>query len=164
MQNKGDSLVKSMPAKKRRKLSQGEEWGRDVSVLNVLETGRQCSEISEDKRQKVCENFYGLADLEKEWEYMAQHIETTATKAVNPKGWRQKTHKYFLTNNGKRLQVCKNTFLTTLGNEEKFAHVVLEKITDKGIVKQDKRGAGSRCRLWQGMKKNGENLSLTAYW
>ena len=68
---------------------------------------------------------------------MARYIETKKSKTGKPKGRRRKTHSDLLTHNGRRFKVCKNTFLD-LG--DKFFRVVLEKITDTGIVEKDKRG------------------------
>ncbi|XP_035828197.1 uncharacterized protein LOC118478520 [Aplysia californica] len=61
----------------------------------------------------------------KEREFVARHIETTEPKVGKPNPRRSKTHAYYLTVNGKRLKVCRNTFLATLGISEKFIRVVL---------------------------------------
>ena len=139
-----------VPARKMKKGCVGNE---------CLRTGRKCSEISEIDREKIFEEFYKLADLHKEREFVARHIETKAPKYSKPTGRRKKSHVYFLTNNGKRLQVCKNTFLATLGIGEKFARVVLTKITDTGIVAEDKRGGRQSQKIIEAENQQREKIN-----
>lgn len=139
-----------VPARKMKKSCVGNE---------CLRTGRKCSEISENDREKIFEEFYKLADLHKEQEFVARHIETRDPKHRKPTGRRKKSHVYFLTNNGKRLQVCKNTFLATLGIGEKFAQVVLAKITDTGIVAEDKRGGRQSQKIIEAENQEREKIN-----
>ena len=90
---------------------------------------------------------------------MARHIETVKPKAGKSSSHRKKTNVYHLTNHGKCLQVCKNTFLATLGIEEKFAQVVLEKIRDTGILDEDKRGGKQSKQIWVTEEQQKEKIS-----
>ncbi|XP_012940161.1 uncharacterized protein LOC106012278 [Aplysia californica] len=127
--------------------------------MECTRAGRQCSGITETDRREIFQDFYKLADLQKEREFVARHIETTEPKVGKPNSRRSKTHAYYLTVNGKRLKVCRNTFLATLSISEKFVRVVLSKITETGVVEEDKRGGRQSEQMKTREEQNRDKIS-----
>lgn len=126
-----EKTKKVVPPRTMRKACQSKECTR---------AGRKCTLISEDDRGQIFLDYYRLADLQQQREFVARHIQNKEAKLKKANSRRNKSNAYFLTVNGKRVQVCKNTFLGTLGISEKFVRVILTKLTPTGIVEEDKRG------------------------
>nr|XP_045595540.1 WASH complex subunit 2-like isoform X2 [Procambarus clarkii] len=98
-------------------------WPQDCSRCPLKCNAR----ISEDDRQKIFAEYWGLADYNLQREYLAAHMQRE--EKLGPSGLLRTVILYFLTcGNTSKLQVCRQFFLKTLDVSEKASRIVLEKM------------------------------------
>ncbi|XP_032373999.1 uncharacterized protein LOC116690887 [Etheostoma spectabile] len=81
-------------------------------------SNRLCNEINEETRKKVFDEFWQQMDWAQRKLYVSQQVDrdpVERSRAVGAQSRRSVSHRYHLMVNGKRKQVCKNMFLSTLG-------------------------------------------------
>ena len=74
---------------------------KESAGTECLKAGRQCTEILGESRLKIFEDYYQLADIEKQQNFMARHIETKQPKTGKARGRRHKTHRYCVSHSGR---------------------------------------------------------------
>lgn len=136
------------------------------------ETCRQkCyQKITESQRQQLFNEYYNLADLHRQWQYLGRYLDKTVPKRrsiSNPPIYKYKDRaafvverqrsrknnvKYFLQTDKERLHVCKNIFLATFDITEHVIRTVCQKTDEKGVLVQ-KDGRGYRP-----FRKENQNL------
>ena len=104
---------------------------------------KQCVRISEDDRRDIFDNFWKNMTWDERKVYVNSLV---GTEQVNQRtvenSRRSNSYRYFLIKKDERISVCKNMFLSTLGNGEKSVYAWLEgsasgipnKRIDKGNV------------------------------
>ncbi|CAG4996526.1 unnamed protein product [Parnassius apollo] len=121
--------------------------GRKVGSLcnnleNCTKQGLYCYRFNEQIRENIFMDFYSLADLTLQREYIVRFVEkkpvgrkTTATESR-----RKFTNCFYLPLNDEKQKVCKKMFLNTLGISEKTFRTALQKLKNTGVVEKDRRG------------------------
>ncbi|XP_053640883.1 uncharacterized protein [Cherax quadricarinatus] len=98
-------------------------WPQDCSRCPLKCNAR----ISEEDRQKIFAEYWGLADYNLQREYLAAHMQRE--EKLGPSGLLRTVILYFLTcGSNNKLQVCRQFFLKTLDVSEKASRIVLEKM------------------------------------
>lgn len=108
--------------------------------------GRSCGKFSEDIRQLIFENYYKLANIQVQREYIARHVKQVKKKCsttTNLKSRRENTNLFFLPLAGNTVQVCRSFFMNTLNVSEKVIRTVLAKMDSSGFIEKDNRGGRS---------------------
>ena len=122
------------------------------------EIATRCSEISDKQREAILEEYYDIADLNKQRQFLADSIDTVdvkSRKVLSHVSRRNSTRKYFLkSESGDKICVCKEMFLKTLGIAERQVRTAIEKRSISGIVEVDKRGKNGR------MTKDNEKIKM----
>nr|CAH7721344.1 unnamed protein product [Callosobruchus chinensis] len=110
--------------------------------------GKQCPEIDEEQRKKLFSDYYNLADLTRQRNFLIHHVtkENVKRKTVSTKSRRTCTLRYFFTVGNNRLPVCKTFFLNTLGISERSVQTALHKTSEVGMLEKEKRGGRQRCQ------------------
>lgn len=109
--------------------------------------------LTEPQRQRIFDEYYSLADLHQQWQYLGQYMDKSGpkqrTRLLNErKRLRRSNVKYYLPSGTERLHVCKNMFLATFDISVHTALTVIQKTDDQGIlVKKDGRGGYRLKRL-----------------
>ena len=85
--------------------------GRCVNKCNVI--------LSDDDRDKICQNYWKMGDMQKQRDYIANHVVIKVYSRKTPGSRRNMTIHYFFTVRDKRVKVCKAVFLKTLCIGEK---------------------------------------------
>ncbi|KAK2845021.1 hypothetical protein Q5P01_011680 [Channa striata] len=91
---------------------------RCTSIACKKASNRLCSEINEDARQKVFDEFWQHMNWTQRKLYVAGHVDcepVERSRTVALQSRRSISLRYHLLVDGKRKQVCKNMFLSTLG-------------------------------------------------
>ncbi|CAH1126521.1 unnamed protein product [Ceutorhynchus assimilis] len=111
-------------------------------------TGKKCSEIEDQQRERLFSDYYSLANLTRQRDFLIHHVtkEDINRKTVKTKSRRTSTLKYCFTVDHNRLPVCKKFFLNTLGISEKPVLTALHKTSDMGILEEEKRGGRQRSQ------------------
>ncbi|XP_051263630.1 uncharacterized protein LOC127367642 isoform X1 [Dicentrarchus labrax] len=81
-------------------------------------SNRLCNEINEDTRKKVFDDFWQHMNWAQRKQYVAGQVDcdpVERSRAVGSQSRRSVSLRYHLMVDGKRKQVCKNMFLSTLG-------------------------------------------------
>ncbi|XP_042346370.1 uncharacterized protein LOC121946032 [Plectropomus leopardus] len=81
-------------------------------------SNRLCNEINEEARKKVFDEFWQHMNWAQRKLYVAEHVDrdpVERSRAVGSQSRRSVSLRYHLMVDGKRKQVCKNMFLSTLG-------------------------------------------------
>nr|XP_020496085.1 uncharacterized protein LOC109988839 [Labrus bergylta] len=105
---------------------------------------RLCDEIDEDVRKKLFDEFWHGMNWPQRKLYVSGQVDcdpVERSRAVGPRSRRSVSLRYHLLVDGKRKQVCKNMFLSTLGIRE---WSVLN-WAQKGATKKNKLNAVSQC-------------------
>ncbi|CAH0553939.1 unnamed protein product [Brassicogethes aeneus] len=104
--------------------------------------GRMCMKFSEDQRREILQDFYSLANLQQQREYLARHIQVKQTKQKTTQdvSRRNKSNLYYLPLSGEKVCVCKIFLLNTLNISEKTMRTSLGKIKETGIMDKERRG------------------------
>lgn len=119
-------------------------------VVDVLKCNAR---ISEEDRQKIFAEYWGLADYNLQREYLAAHMQRE--EKLGPSGLLRTVILYFLTQGkDKKLQVCRQFFLKTLDVSEKASRIVLEKMV-RGELGSDS-GATSPLGIIRPLSAQGE--------
>ncbi|KAK3932370.1 4-diphosphocytidyl-2-C-methyl-D-erythritol kinase [Frankliniella fusca] len=109
---------------------------------------RKCHEhITDDVGELIFTEYWQQGDHNKRVAYVAARIEWTEVERKrpredDPKRQKEQTFKYFLEVNKNRIQVCRSTFLNTLGETDRFVRGVTENKarSGSGITTDDARG------------------------
>lgn len=102
--------------------------------------------ITEHQRQQLFDNYYNLADLHQQWQYLGRYMDKTVPKQRSrlvdePKRMRRNNIRYYLQTDTERLQVCTIMFLATFDISKDTAFTVVQKTDDQGVlVQRDGRG------------------------
>ena len=100
----------------------------------------------EDQRLNLFREYYALANVESQWQYLANHMDTSVPKSrtkyrirkkkgkasIEPLVIRNRTNnvRYFLNINKERVRVCKDTFLATYDIGSNTIKTVVQKTND----------------------------------
>lgn len=94
----------------------------------------QCTKIiSENQRQQILKYFYGLGDINLQRLFIQKCVEQVTDGSEN-----SVYHRYFFTINGRRSQVCKLFFLSTLSIKPNLITEALDIVFDDKPVEDDK--------------------------
>lgn len=106
-------------------------WPQDCSRCLL-----KCNErISEDERLTIFQEYWGLADYDRQRSYLANHMKRE--RKMGSSGMMRTIILYFITKNKKKLQVCRQFFLKTLDVSEKASRIVLEKMVKGEVFNPD---------------------------
>lgn len=102
--------------------------------------------FTEDQRQHIFDNFWGLQSHVKQWGYIASYVRASPVQrrsvvieeGTEPK--RKFTYCYNLPFEGLDKAVCPNFFCGTLGVNRQWVRTAMKKKMRKGVVTPDKRG------------------------
>lgn len=117
---------------------------------------QRCSfKINEETRQNIFDGYWGLADLQRQREYIIRH-----TQEIKPKYRYSCTHEFRNLNRafyfevaGNKVRVCKSFFKATLDVSNTSITTALAKKHENGIVATDLRGKhGNQMKIDQGIK------------
>lgn len=90
----------------------------------------ECSDFTENDRQKILDDFYGTEALQLQREYSARFVNTTETKRITSakeKSRRNFTIHYCLPKESTEKSVCKTFFLNTLCITKRNVRTALQK-------------------------------------
>lgn len=109
------------------------------------ETCRQLcrSRVNEQQRQAVFDEFYGLGDTNRQWEYIAQRlgrIQPKYRQKKNPNSSRNFNISYNFLIDGNSVTVCKTMFTNTLNIGDGVSLTALRKCKDGVLIESDQRG------------------------
>lgn len=114
--------------------------------------------ITECQRQRLFDEYYKLADLNRQRQYLGMYMDKTVPKqtsiteprlykykvksrpVVEPQRNRGSNIQYYLPTDTGRVKVCKTMFLATFDISQSAALTVVQKTDDQGIVQKDGRG------------------------
>ncbi|CAL4060036.1 unnamed protein product [Meganyctiphanes norvegica] len=106
-------------------------WPQDCSRCLL-----KCNDrISEDERLTIFQEYWGLADYDRQRAYLANHMKRE--RKMGSSGMMRTIILYFLTKKKKKLQVCRQYFLKTLDVSEKASRIVLEKMVKGEVFNPD---------------------------
>nr|XP_020465340.1 uncharacterized protein LOC109965575 isoform X2 [Monopterus albus] len=115
-------------------------------------SNRLCSEISEETRNKVFNEFWQHMNWAQRKLYVVEQVDrdpVERSRAVGSRSRRSVSLRYHLMVDGKRKQVCKNMFLSTLGIGEwsvlSWAQKGARKRSKSNENKLEKRQAAPQC-------------------
>ncbi|XP_067456786.1 uncharacterized protein [Thunnus thynnus] len=115
-------------------------------------SNRLCNEINEDTRKKVFDEFWQHMNWAQRKMYVAGQVDRNAverSRAVGSQSRRLVSLRYHLMVDGKRKQVCKNMFLSTLGIGEwsvlNWAHTGKTRKTESNENRLEKRQVVPQC-------------------
>lgn len=115
-------------------------------------SNRLCNEINEDTRKKVFDEFWQQMNWAQRKMYVAGQVDRNAverSRAVGSQSRRLVSLRYHLMVDGKRKQVCKNMFLSTLGIGEwsvlNWAHTGKTRKTESNENRLEKRQVVPQC-------------------
>ncbi|CAJ1062983.1 uncharacterized protein LOC122881504 isoform X1 [Xyrichtys novacula] len=123
---------------------------RCTSSVCKKASNRLCREIDEDIRQKVFEEFWQGMNWAQRKLYVAGQVDcdpVERSRAVGSQSRRSVSLRYHLLVDGKRKQVCKNMFLSTLGVGE---WSVLN-WAQKGATNMKKKQSGNKLEMVQAL-------------
>ncbi|XP_046663228.1 uncharacterized protein LOC124356119 [Homalodisca vitripennis] len=90
---------------------------------------RQCLQISEADRIRICSDFHNLGDRDLQRAFISRQIRQYDLQQTKfPRSHRSKTNYYYLPNaDGEDVNVCQKMFLNTLNISEKVMRTALAK-------------------------------------
>lgn len=123
--------------------------GREIRPPCLENCYLKCAtRMSQEDREKVYNEYYGYANIEKQRRFIAMHVEYikgTDNKTSNPT--RGLNLAYYLTINGTRLRVCKRMFRGTLDISDKIPQSALRFFDTHGNkLRDDLRGGNQYVR------------------
>ena len=136
--------------------------GKEMRAICTERCRLKCYQnCPEDQRLNLFREYYALANVESQWQFLANHIDTSVPKCrrryqipkknrkahTEPLVIRNRTNnvRYFLNINNERLRVCKDTFLATYDIGSHTIKTVVQKTNDQGVlVSGDCRGVHTR--------------------
>lgn len=127
------------------------------------ETCRQkCyQKITNTQRQRLFDEYYSLADLHRQWQYLGRYMDKTVPKqtsitkpriyktkeraavVIERQRMRRSNIRYYLQTDTERLKVCMTMFLATFDITKEVTFTVVQKTNENGVLVQ-KDGRGSR--------------------
>ena len=127
----------------KRDISSSEEYNQARNTI-YHRCGRclnKCNDIlSDDDRDKICQNYWKMGDMQRQRDYIANHVVIKANSRKTPGSRRNMTLHYFFTVLDKRVKVCKAVFLKTLCIGEKTVTYTISHRSDTGQSAKDGRG------------------------
>ena len=123
-----------------------------------------CYDKFDDEQRKILfDEYYQLADVSRQWEYLGKHIDKNVPKRKPgmrrykkanrvptpvPTKKRGNNNRYFMRNeNDEQLRVCKTMFLNTFDISEAVVESVIRKTNDEGdLIDGDRRGRFSKYK------------------
>lgn len=103
----------------------------------------KCSaHISTEERLQLFNNYYDLASIQKQWQYIAHCTHRGSTKYQSPARRRRKlNYEYYFQVDHRRIRVCKTFLMRTLGISNTVIKTALRKCNEKGeLIMGDRRG------------------------
>lgn len=107
----------------------------------------ECSDFTENDRQKILDDFYGTEALQLQREYIARFVNKTETKrkiSAKEKSRRNFTIHYCLPKEGTEKSVCKRFFLSTLCITERNVRTALQKKKIQVLSKKRREVEGQK--------------------
>lgn len=130
---------KVMPAKKMRGVCSG---------IACKTRSLQCDAVTETLRQSIFQEYYSLASLHLQREFILRHVESGDKRRNSSNSTRrQKTNVYYLTVQGNRIKICKKLFLNTLAISDRTVRTALKKLTPSGTVEKERRGGRQSAKV-----------------
>lgn len=125
------------------------------------ETCRQkCwQKITESQRKRIFDEYYNLADLHQQWQYLGRHMDKTVPKKrsrfrdrgavmIDSHKTRGNNVNFYLQTDTDRLKVCKKMFLATFDIRQGVAYTVAQKTDEDGfLIQRDGRGGHLKRRF-----------------
>lgn len=109
--------------------------------------------LTASERQQIFDQYYNLADLHQQWQYLGRYMDKTVPKqkirfrdrpaVVRVHQTRRNNVKYYLQTDAERLRVCMKMFLATFDISHRVLLTVAKKTDEHGVLIQ-KDGRGSR--------------------
>ncbi|XP_012938881.1 uncharacterized protein LOC106011979 [Aplysia californica] len=128
-----------MPAKKMREACLG------VTCKN---RALECDTITESLRKDIFQEFYSLASLQLQREFILRHVvNSDKKKESSHQSRRQKTNVYYLTAQGSLVKVCKKLFLNTLAMSDRTVRTAFKKLTPSGTIEKERRGGRQSAKI-----------------
>lgn len=108
--------------------------------------------LTDSQRQRIFDEYYDLADLHQQWQYLGRYMDKTVPKqkirfrdrtaVVRVHQTRRNNVKYYLQTDTDRLRVCMKMFLATFDISHRVLLTVAKKTDEQGVlVKKDGRGS-----------------------
>lgn len=102
-----------------------------------------CSQkINLENRENIFSGYWGLADIQKQREFIVRH-----TERIKPKyryscteNYRSMNSAFYFNVDGNRIRVCKTFFKATLNINDRPIRTALKKTNGEGFIIDDKRG------------------------
>lgn len=125
-----------------KKVVSGKKVGSSCNLENCTKQNMYCYRFDENDRENIFMDFYSLANLTLQREYITWFVEKkpVARKTTATESRRHFTNCFYLPLNGNREKVCKTMFLHTLGISEKTFRTSISKLQPTGILEKEKRG------------------------
>lgn len=99
---------------------------------------KKCHIFSKEQRENIMKEYYALATLELQREFICRHVVIKESKVKREGSRRQTTYRYFLTSNSIMTPVCKKFFLNTLAISE-MMRKSMSKLSPNGTVEKEKK-------------------------
>lgn len=97
--------------------------------INCNKMVRQCFQISDKERIRICTDFHNIGDCDQQRAFIVRHIRQELTRHRTAPSHRNKTNYYFLpSRDGRDISVCQTMFLNTLNISEKVMRTALAKV------------------------------------
>jgi len=97
---------------------------------------RSCKLIMQDQREAIHQAFWSDMNWGEKRAFAVSHVDISDARKLKDDGRRSKTYTYFLKAGNKRVNVCKNMFLSTIGIGEAMLYGWLEKVDINGMIKR----------------------------
>ncbi|CAH2095602.1 unnamed protein product [Euphydryas editha] len=183
-------LVETSPTKKRRK---GVINSKKLAIKTLRNSGKQytslsknnkvmskralkspcgsncrlkCSEnINQEEREQTFQSYWEMGSLTRQRDFIASNMTVIKPKYQYKKEGnnRKAKHAFYFTVKGKKIRICKTFFRNTLDINDRPIRTVIEKMTNSGIVEEEKRGKHGRQKrvtddIIQGIKSHIESI------
>lgn len=108
----------------------------------------RCQErITEQEREMIFKEYYGLADKHQQWQYIGQRLGRIHTNNNRKKSTRKLNIEYNFVINDKRVNVCKKMFLNTLNISNNVIETAGKKCNQDGVlIISDLRGVHAKMK------------------
>lgn len=132
---------------------------------------RKCyTKITDEQRQVMFDEYYGLADLHLQWQYLARHLKKDIPKyhfikekyrarveeerqPINRVRNRSNNIHYYLNINNEMIRVCKAMFCATFDITVAVVDSAIRKTNERGqLVQGDNRGRRSENQMKKGLE------------
>lgn len=143
-----------------------------VKLLLQKKMGMPCNEkcrlkcahkLTNDDRTIIHNNYWKLADINKQREFIIRHMCTINPKHRSQTSNRSLNYSYCFIVNNEKVKVCKSMFMNTLGISSRVILTTTKKMCD-GILEEDKRGKhGKHGRAISLEVKNNIRSHITSF-